>query len=190
MFKFFVVLYFFSIPVWAQCTQAISPITPHQAELLADLTIAKEYYMKSEDPSQVGTFEQRSGRLAARVKEKLGYFSLQRQNEYKNIVCSFSAEKTCTNGTHHLKTCGSSLVVPQQYSIIEASIKKTQNGDLKAYARNGNTFNFAAGRSSPGKATAFVSTDARYSDDYIKSNVGQEMTIVRAALTGAGIPTD
>lgn len=178
-----------SSQAWSACTQEISSVDTYRRELLADLTLAKKYYLESTDPSVVGTFEERSSKLNERVTQKLEFFTNQRSNEYKNIVCSFRAEKTCTNGTHKLKTCDESLVVPAEFSIIEDSIEKTKDGDLKSYNRSGNTFSFSAGRSSPGKANAFVSARARYSDTYVKGKVESELADIKKALNNAGVPT-
>ncbi|MBV7527149.1 MULTISPECIES: hypothetical protein [unclassified Pseudomonas] len=179
---------FFSSASWAaDCTQVISSLESHKKELVADLTIAKKYFMESTDPSVVGTFEERTARLNERTQQKLGYFQAQRTSEYGNIVCKFRKEKTCTNGTHKLKTCGEQLVVPSEYSII--SVDKTANGDLKKYSQSGNTFDFAAGLSSPGKATAYVSVQARYSAQYIQEQVTKDSEQVKIAINNAGIPT-
>jgi hypothetical protein len=146
--------------------------------------------MESTDPSIVSTFEERTQKLKERVQQKLQHFEAQRTAEYKNIVCSYSETKTCTNGTHRLKTCDAQLTVPPIMAIIESSIRKTESGDLKKFSRSGNTFYFAAGRSSPGRATAFVSVQARYSDAYVEEQIAREIATLKAALNNLAIPTE
>lgn len=194
MKKLLLISFLLGNQLYAQQTQECfgdpTPLANHQGRLVSQIKMAKEYFMVSEDPSVVGTYQERTQKLMVEVKSVFDYFINQRTNEYKNVLCKFRNEKTCTNGTHRLKTCDDRLVVPNIYTLVVNSVEKTQSGDLKSFSQNGNTFLFSAGRSSPGRATAFVSVMARYSDSHIKNIIDNELQSVRTELNKLNLPTD
>ena len=180
-------------PLLAQptCTQSISSMTDQATEIVADLSMAKKYFLDSPDPSIVSNYQTRTDSLKAHVDKKLASFTKQRTAEYKNIVCALTESKTCSNHSGGgLVTCPAQLAVPSDYTIIESTIQHTMNGALKKYTRSGtNVFDFAAGRSSKGDATAYVTVSGRYSDAYVKRHVDDELAILTKSLNSLAIPT-
>lgn len=171
-----------------RCTAAVSPVTAYKGELISDIKIAKDYYINSNDPSAGRTLEERTTNLKKHIDRKIDQFVGHRSREYQAVECTFYAEKTCTNGKHRLKTCGQSLMIPDNYAI--QVVTKTQNGDLKSFSQIGNSFEFSAGRSSPGKATAFVRVTARYTEQFTKAQIDGEVRDIKQDLNQLKIPTE
>jgi hypothetical protein len=174
----------------AQCFTQLTPFSNHKGKMVSQVKMAKEYFMNSTDPAAGNTYEERTANLKNEAKSIFAYYVTQRTNELKTILCKFREEKTCTNGTHSLKVVYGSLTIPDNYIMMPETIEKTQSGDLKAFSINGNRIDFGAGRSSPGRAVAFVSVLARYTDGYISTFIENELAQVRVELNSLNLPTD
>lgn len=169
----------------------VSELSNHQGVIVTSIKLAKEYYMNSTDPAAGNTFQQRRANLLKEVKNMFADFKSTRTTEYQKVSYIFTDFIKCKKSGNdgNLKLCWHVMSINEGCSITR--IEKTENGNMKKWERTGNTFSYAAGKTSPGTAKVDVQIKANYSAPYITTGLLEnDLKLIRAALDVLNLPSD
>ncbi|MDB5206111.1 MAG: hypothetical protein JWR72_1186 [Flavisolibacter sp.] len=169
----------------------VSELSSHQGVIVTSIKLAKDYYMNSTDPAAGNTFQQRRANLLKEVKTMFSEFKTARTSEYQKVSYIFTDQIKCKKSGNdgNLKLCWHTMPINEGCTVM--SIVKTENGNMKKWEPSGNTFRYAAGKTSPGTATVDVQIKANYSSEYIKNGLLEnDLKTIRAALDALNLPSD
>ncbi|MCK6607834.1 MAG: hypothetical protein L6Q46_05955 [Flavobacterium sp.] len=187
-------LLIFTTNIFAQdrpqsCENTVTSYVNARGEIIAESKVAKEYYMTSNAPDAGSNYDERRANLRNRIKQLLLNYEQKRKNEYSLTTCTYYKTKSATSKSGRVRK-DATIVIPEEYEFIPSSIEHTTNGDMKkGPSIVGRTIKWTTGTES-GRASTFVRIKAKYTENFIKKSINQEIADIKLELNNLGIPAE